>query len=240
MMLANWSAKSIAVMGATSGAGGVAFGFGKSRGTKKGDPKVIESVPGTPEKDYVDTWDGRVPTVKKEGQPSAWVDTTDPRNRTLRIAGMITELEGRKVLRWTANEATLSMRSSLVLMKPSWRHWAGVMACRRVMVWELEKAYVQLREACLEKRKRKGWQQVSTTHGARLPRFNLGTFGGRPAWRGPLGRPALPEQVWLNNYRSRLAKRRKKNKTKFTKDRGPVKVPGTVNQRPPFIMPLAE
>jgi len=153
---------------------------------------------------------------------------------------MITELEGRKVLRWVANDATLSMTSTLVLRKPSWRQWMGVTACRRIMIWELEKAYVRLRESCLEKRPRKGWQQISTTHGARLPRFNLGTFNGRPAWRGAIGRPPLPEQVWMNRYRSRLEKRRKKNKTKFTKNRGPVKVPGTINGRPPFEMPLAK
>lgn len=242
LMVANFQAKATAVIGASTAAGGVNYG----------GARVGNRVPGLGqelgEEDYVDTWDEVVPPMSASSGGDWQESGARPVPRTLRMAGLMTLEKGGKIIDSTASRLMTFCRAAMSGEKPSWRRWVTFAAALRIVKWEQKKAHAELKLAAYPKGQRRGWQRISTSRTARLPRGQLVTFSGKPAWSGFRGRPPLPEQVWLNRYRSRLEKRRAKYKgrprkrgkkagTGKVRKQGPT-VPPTLGQRPPYELKL--
>lgn len=96
----------------------------------------------------------------------------------------------------------------------------------------------------LKKNRRVGRQKISTTAGkglrrqSSIPESGRFLFGGRTALRMPVGRPALPREVWLARYLARKSRRQRKNATEIKRNRGEVQIPETKFERPRAIQLL--
>jgi len=247
-MLANWTAKTIAVMGNKNGPGGVqptmsvrkltdeeqtrAKRYGENPNATIVDPLDWGEVD---EGTAVFAWDERIPDPKtaKRSPNAAWQDDT----RTLyRSGGMITQHDAEEIIREVGRRAVLELRRQ-TMTRPGYRIWLGAGISARIMEWEIRDAqqrYLPL--ALLDKGKRRGIQRIITTK-RRVP-VGFSRFNGYAALRMPRGRPPLPEAVWRNRYMARLENRRRNNTTKIRRKRGIVRVPPTQSPRPPAPLTL--
>lgn len=238
-----WAAKITSAMGKRDGRQGLAavdpLDWVNAAGeiqihSKLGNPKIEEfgMNKGIEDVDNLPTWSG-----------ADGAETTEV-SRGMLASGLITVADAEKALEESSLIVLKRFENALRLQPaaPRYRKWAAIRLSQRIMRKQIEVGKVSLLALALKQDNsdtaRGGWQRISTTRRSALPKGQLVTFSGRPAWRGAPGRPALPESVWRSRYLSRLQQRRRKNQTKITRRRGVVSIPATKYQRPPFVMPV--
>lgn len=237
-MLHNWAAKCIATLGANPGPGAISAGQSvhQKTGSDYGGSANSANDP------WVQTWDGEVPDwgfVGEEIPEMVLLIQADAAEQSLAGSTLIRFDIARQEVEWASRRALLNYEGQLARER-SYRAWTIIEASKTIMTSERIQALSKVFLALLPKRNRSGRQVISTRRRFKLGKGTLNTFNGKPAWRGLRGRPPLPESTWRNRYMSRLAKRRKGNKTKHTRNRGAVKVPATLRGRPPFEVLLGE
>jgi len=121
-----------------------------------------------------------------------------------------------------------------------WRWWVGDKIATNVMARERLMTRTAIQAVALKKNPRMGRQKILTTGRSSIPESGRFVFGGRSAWRQPVGRPALPQIEWMARYNTRKMKRQKRNATAIKRRRGPVTVPLTKFPRPSGAPVLAK
>lgn len=211
LMLNSWAAKVTSAMGSKQVANDISEDF---------------------ERNYrAEWWQGEIPSW--EGGDK----TKEQYARDTFVRGAVTLKAAFEIIDEAALAAVTRYEAQLRARKKPMRRrrWVSMVVGKRVMGRERLIARAALSARVFKKRKRTGWQTVSTTRRS-VPRAGWFKFGGRNAVARPLGRPPLPESLWLRRYEARRAKRRRREGVKFTRRRA-VKIPPTVHPRFPFVLP---
>jgi len=227
-MIHNWATKCILTMGAKPGLGAVEFGFSGMKGTDTAKD----------EKEWSRVWDGKLPrfdAAPRAPKVDAKIEETQRAFELTRVR-LIRLGDAQKLCETEGRAAVLRLEQQLRRGKWSYRKWELLQGAKEIMEAEQVVAKENMVFALLKRRKRIGYQCVSTRRRpSSIPKESFFSFSGRPAWRQRPGRPALPRDEWLKRYAARLRKRRKGNRTR---GRIAVKVPRTKRARPPYVLDL--
>jgi len=230
-MLHNWAVKCVLLLGAEPGPGDIEFGETNVDGVRFPRGATID------ESRWTKRWSGKLekfnggsaPKVEASIEETARAfELTKVRLLKLGVAQAMVDTEGKS--------AVVRLEQELRRGKWGYRKWEVLQGAKEIMEAEQAVAKENMVAALLKRRKRIGYQCVSTRRRpSSIPKESFFSFSGRPAWRQRPGRPPLPKEEWLRRYRVRLRKRRKGNRAKATLR---VKVPRTKRARPRYVLDL--
>jgi len=217
MMLRSWAAKVTA-----------------AQGSKQLARDVLEGAVST----YTaERWQGEIPT---------WQGSDDQKEQVGReslFAGVMTMEQAYACVDDASVDCVArykAQRALQVRKVKRWRWWVSEKISTSVMARERLMARIALEAVALKKGRRIGRQKISTTSRNKVPDAGQFVFGGRSAWRQPVGRPALPEADWWARYMNRKSRRQQRNATSIKRNRGTVTVPTTKFPRPSTVEVLGK
>jgi len=185
----------------------------------------------------VERWQGEIPTWK--GGDTSNVEAT----RANLFSGVMTLEKGLSCIDDAANDCVARYKTARARQnrkRVRWRWWVSDKIATSVMARERLMTRIALEATALRKGRRAGRQKISTTRRSKVPESGRFVFGGRTAWRQPVGRPALPEADWLARYMTRKSRRQRRNATAIRRNRGMVTLPATRFPRPESVQVLGK
>lgn len=231
-MLHNWAVKAITLLGADPGPGGVEAG----REIRKGQKRSTVETGNRDESNWEDVWTGKLDKFTEGGKAPKVEAKIEETARAFELARvkLIRLADAEKVAEEAAKGCLVRWELDVRRGgRMTWRKWQTLQGGKRIMDSELATAKENLVFALLKRRRRVGVQYIATRRARRsIPLRSFFQFSGRAAWYQGPGRPALTEADWLKRYQRRLQRRRKRNKTTITRDRGAVNVPAVRGWRP--------
>ncbi len=210
-MLHSWAVDVVAGMGASLGLGAVAFGHKLMETQVLGDWVPVS----VPESRVADRFIRERPMShsnavawSEPGEMSAPIGLASTDDGAAR-SHLVTLAVADDALLDAARMAIRDFRLRQRAMGNSWRRRMATTRAAIRLGALVSLARAELVAMCYPARKAaKGSQCISTGTRRKLP-VGAMTWNGKPAWRAPVGRPALPEAEWLARYRARRTAVRK-------------------------------
>jgi hypothetical protein len=228
-MCYQWCADMCASIGDPRGIGGVEYGKAVAKGSPTQWPAWTTNI-----SEWEDTLgvDGGPPTVPVSSGLA--VVHPEPVTNDLSTSGLIQITDAMDIAR---EEINLLLAAYTAKMFPNrsgtfrkFAHWARGKARAEVYYQE---CCAKLKANCYRQSKRSRGVQIISTKRTDMRPMSSFKYSGKWAFRAPVGRPPLPEGVWLSRYRARNKARRKTTRRRLKDKRTPVnKAPETKHGRP--------